>query len=110
MVRPHQDGRQVGSVLPADADPAGEQPAGGAPPSLALPEATADLAALDVLRPRLHRLRQIGEHAEDTELALGRREALSLARRAFCFRGGAIFLGDEALSFVVEAFCLAREA
>ena len=41
------------------------------PPSLGLAEAQADLAAIDALRPRLQRLRQLTERAEDTEMALG---------------------------------------
>ncbi|HEY4583534.1 MAG TPA: hypothetical protein VIG88_11850 [Lysobacter sp.] len=41
------------------------------PPSLGLSEAQADLRAIDVLRPRLHRLRQLTERVEDTEIALG---------------------------------------
>jgi hypothetical protein len=41
------------------------------PPSLGLPEALADLAALDALRPRLEKLRQLAERGADTELALG---------------------------------------
>lgn len=41
------------------------------PPSLGLEEALADLAALDVLRPRLIQLRQLVERAQDTEIALG---------------------------------------
>ncbi|RPE74684.1 hypothetical protein [Vulcaniibacterium tengchongense] len=41
------------------------------PPSLGLSEAMADLAALDALRPRLEKLRQLAERAADTELALG---------------------------------------
>ncbi|WP_133479776.1 hypothetical protein [Cognatilysobacter segetis] len=41
------------------------------PPSLSVAEAKADLAALDALRPRLDKLRQLTERAEDTELALG---------------------------------------
>lgn len=41
------------------------------PPNLGLAEAMADLAALDALRPRLDKLRQLAERADDTELALG---------------------------------------
>jgi hypothetical protein len=41
------------------------------PPSLSVTEALADLQALDALRPRLDKLRQLTERAEDTELALG---------------------------------------
>ena len=41
------------------------------PPSLNLPEALADLAALDRLRPILARLQRLHERAEDTEMALG---------------------------------------
>lgn len=41
------------------------------PPNLGLAEATADLAALDALRPRLVQLRQLTERATDTEIALG---------------------------------------
>ena len=41
------------------------------PPSLSVAEAKADLATLDALRPRLDKLRQLTERADDTELALG---------------------------------------
>ena len=41
------------------------------PPSLNVTEALADLQALDALRPRLDKLRQLTERADDTELALG---------------------------------------
>lgn len=41
------------------------------PPGLGLEEAQADLAALDALRPRMEKLRQLAERGEDTELALG---------------------------------------
>ena len=41
------------------------------PESLGLPEAQADMAALDALRPMLRRLQQLTERAESTELALG---------------------------------------
>ena len=41
------------------------------PPNLGVVEAQADLAALDLLRPRLLRLRQLMERADDTEMALG---------------------------------------
>lgn len=41
------------------------------PPSFDLVEARADLAAVDVLRPRLARLRRLTERAEDSETALG---------------------------------------
>ncbi len=41
------------------------------PPSFDLAEARADLAAVDVLRPRLARLRRLTERAEDSEMALG---------------------------------------
>ncbi|MFC3551123.1 hypothetical protein ACFOLC_08825 [Lysobacter cavernae] len=41
------------------------------PPSLDLAEAQADLAAIDVLRPRLQRLQRLTERANDTEIALG---------------------------------------
>lgn len=41
------------------------------PPSLDLAEAQADLAALDLLRPRLQQLEQLVERADDTALALG---------------------------------------
>ena len=41
------------------------------PPNLGVAEAQADLAALDLLRPRLMRLRQLMERADDTEMALG---------------------------------------
>ena len=40
-------------------------------PALGLPEAQADLAALDALRPRLRRLRALSSRAEDTCTALG---------------------------------------
>jgi len=41
------------------------------PPNLGVAEAQADLVALDLLRPRLMRLRQLMERADDTEMALG---------------------------------------
>jgi hypothetical protein len=41
------------------------------PESLGLPEAQGDLAALDALRPLLHRLQQLVERGESTEIALG---------------------------------------
>ncbi len=41
------------------------------PPSFDLAEAQADLAAVDVLRPRLARLQRLTERAEDSEMALG---------------------------------------
>jgi hypothetical protein len=41
------------------------------PESLGLPEALADVAALDALRPRLVRLKQLVERGENTETALG---------------------------------------
>ncbi|GAB6194833.1 hypothetical protein [Lysobacter xanthus] len=41
------------------------------PPSLGVAEAKADLAALEALRPRLDKFRQLTERADDTELALG---------------------------------------
>lgn len=41
------------------------------PPSLDATEALADPQALDALRPRLDKLRQLTERADDTELALG---------------------------------------
>lgn len=41
------------------------------PPNLGVAEAQADLAALDLLRPRMMRLRQLMERADDTEMALG---------------------------------------
>ena len=41
------------------------------PPSLSVAEALSDLQALDLLRPRLDKLRQLTERADDTELALG---------------------------------------
>ncbi len=41
------------------------------PPSLGLAEAQQDLAALDALRPRLQRMKQMVERGEDTETALG---------------------------------------
>jgi len=40
-------------------------------PSLGLPEAEADLAALDALRPRLQRLSRLSKRGADTEMALG---------------------------------------
>lgn len=41
------------------------------PPSLDLAEAQSDLANLDKLRPRLHRLRDLLSKGEDTDMALG---------------------------------------
>ena len=41
------------------------------PPNLGLDEALADRLALAQLRPRLQRLRQLVERADDTEMALG---------------------------------------
>jgi len=41
------------------------------PPSLGLTEAQQDVAALDALRPRLQRMKQLVERGEDTETALG---------------------------------------
>lgn len=41
------------------------------PPTFDLAEATQDLAALDLLRPRFQRLRQLIGKADDTEMALG---------------------------------------
>jgi hypothetical protein len=41
------------------------------PPNLDLAEANADLAALDLLRPRLQQLEQLVERLDDTVLALG---------------------------------------
>ena len=41
------------------------------PPGLGLAAAQRDLAALDVLRSRTHRLRQLLGRAEDSEIALG---------------------------------------
>ena len=41
------------------------------PPGLDLVGAAQDLAALDLLRPRFNRLRQLAGRAEDTEAALG---------------------------------------
>lgn len=41
------------------------------PQSLGLAEAQQDLAVLDALRPRLARLQQLVERADDTEIALG---------------------------------------
>jgi hypothetical protein len=41
------------------------------PPSLDLAEAQNDLANLDKLRPRLHRLRDLLGRGEDTDMALG---------------------------------------
>lgn len=41
------------------------------PPSLSLDEARSDLSALDALRPRLTRLQQLTERAQDTDEALG---------------------------------------
>src|SRR5690606_9168466 len=40
-------------------------------PGLGLPEAEADLATLDALRPRLQRLERLWARASDTEVALG---------------------------------------
>lgn len=41
------------------------------PPSMSLAEAQADLLALDTLRPIVHRLQQLAERAQDTDVALG---------------------------------------
>lgn len=41
------------------------------PPNLGVDEALADLVAIDQLRPRLMKLRQLVERADDTEMALG---------------------------------------
>jgi len=41
------------------------------PPALGLAEAQADLAALDKLRPLIHRLQRLHERAADSEMALG---------------------------------------
>ena len=41
------------------------------PPNLGLADAQADLVALDALRPRLLKLKQLTERASDTEIALG---------------------------------------
>lgn len=41
------------------------------PPGIDLPEAKANLIALDQLRPRFLRLRRLAERAADTELGLG---------------------------------------
>lgn len=41
------------------------------PPSLSVAEAQADLAAMDALRPIVHRLQQLAERAQDTDVALG---------------------------------------
>lgn len=41
------------------------------PPSMSLAEAQADLVALDTLRPIVHRLQQLAERAQDTDVALG---------------------------------------
>ncbi|WP_158883744.1 hypothetical protein [Rhodanobacter sp. L36] len=41
------------------------------PASLGLADAQADMAALDALRPRLQRMKQLVERGEDTEMALG---------------------------------------
>ncbi len=41
------------------------------PPSLALDDAVGDLAAIDRLRPRLSRMKQLQERAMDTDAALG---------------------------------------
>ncbi len=41
------------------------------PPSLGLADAQADVVALDRLRPRLVRIKQLLERAEDSEMALG---------------------------------------
>lgn len=41
------------------------------PPALGLPEALADLKALDQLRPLLHRMQRLVERMEDSEMALG---------------------------------------
>jgi hypothetical protein len=41
------------------------------PPSMALPNAQADLSSLDQLRPRVLRLKRLSERAVDTQIALG---------------------------------------
>ncbi len=41
------------------------------PPNFALTEAESDLAALDVVRPRLAKLAALAEKMDDTALALG---------------------------------------
>lgn len=41
------------------------------PPSLNLPEALADLRAIDALRPRLMRIQRLSERMEDSDTALG---------------------------------------
>lgn len=41
------------------------------PPSLNLPEARADLAALDALRPRVARLKRLNSRGNDTLIAIG---------------------------------------
>ncbi|WGS87963.1 hypothetical protein [Methylomonas sp. UP202] len=41
------------------------------PPSLDMGEAVADLTALDQLRPRLHRSRELMTRGDDTDMALG---------------------------------------
>jgi hypothetical protein len=41
------------------------------PSSLGLADAEADVIALDLLRPRLHRLKRLVERGEDSEMALG---------------------------------------
>ena len=60
------------------------------PPSFDLVEARADLAAVDVLRPRLARLRRLTERAEDSEMALGsdvmfESQEVYALRKVFCF-------------------------
>jgi len=51
-------------------------------PSLGLDGAMADLAALDVLRPRLQRLGRLSERAADTEVAL-RSDVMAAALRGY---------------------------
>ncbi|HMV62260.1 MAG TPA: hypothetical protein PKE01_02945 [Rhodocyclaceae bacterium] len=54
------------------------------PPSFNLAEAQNDLAALDLMRPRFTRLRQILGKVEDTETALGS-DILSAALEGYAF-------------------------
>lgn len=52
------------------------------PPSVRLGDAQSDLAALDRLRPRLHRLHRLVERAKDSESALGS-DVMSLALEGY---------------------------
>ena len=66
-------------------------------PALGLPEANADLAALDALRPRLRRLKLLTTRGEDTQLALGA-DVMSAALEGYALlkvSGRAIGLEDQ---------------